>query len=210
MSTLLFPGLGGSGEGHWQRHWLDALPLAKLVEQSDWDQPDLGRWVANAIDAILASPNSVLVGHSLGAVLIAHLAATRPDLPIKGALLVAPADVDEAPLPPNSVSGFGPMPTSPFPFRAMVVASRNDPFMRYDRARVLSSMWEAQLVDLGNAGHINVASGHGPWPEGRLLVDRVADRVTRPFLISSRPDNGLPKRRVSADGTIGSRASASD
>jgi predicted alpha/beta hydrolase family esterase len=79
------------------------------------------------------------------------MAATRPDLPVKGALLVAPADVDEAPLPPHSVSRFGSMPTRAFPFRAIVVASRNDPFTRNDRARVLSSMWEAQL-DLADAG----------------------------------------------------------
>jgi len=82
--------------------------------------------------------------------------------------------------------------------------------MRYDRARVLSSMWEAELVDLGNAGHINVASGHGPWPEGRLLVDRVAGRVTRPFLISNRPENGSAKSRALIAAERGNRASASD
>jgi predicted alpha/beta hydrolase family esterase len=210
MSTLLFPGLGGSGDGHWQRYWLEALPDAELVEQSDWDNPDLDRWAANAIDAIHAAPNSVLVGHSLGAVLIAHLAARYPDLPIKGALLVAPADVDEAAPLVGTASRFGPMPTSPFSFRSIVVASRNDPFMRYDRARMLSSMWESELVDLGNAGHINVASGHGPWPEGRLLVDRVAARITRPFLISSRPENGSAKRRVAIGADRDNRASASE
>jgi hypothetical protein len=29
-------GLGWISEGHWQRYWLDTLPDAKLVEQSDW------------------------------------------------------------------------------------------------------------------------------------------------------------------------------
>jgi hypothetical protein len=26
----------------------------------------------------------------------------------------------------------------------------------------------AQFLDAGAAGHINVASGHGPWPEGSM------------------------------------------
>jgi len=67
---------------------------------------------------------------------------------------------------------------------------------------VLTNMWDARLIDLGNAGHINVASGHGAWPEGRLLVDRLAGRQTRPFLIANRqpdrpvrPDDAIIARR---------------
>ena len=189
MATLIFPGLGGSGEGHWQRYWLADLPDAQLVEQVDWDRPDLDAWMANAIAGIEANPGSVLVGHSLGAVLIAHIAANRPDLEIAGALLVAPADVDDA---VRLAVQFGPMPTAPFQFRSIVVASRTDPYMDFDRARVLSSMWEAQFIDLGHAGHINVASGYGAWPEGRLLIDRLLGRRSRPFLISSHPEREKP------------------
>ena len=42
---------------------------------------------------ILRHPDSILVGHSLGAVLIARLLATwRPNLRVRAALLVAPAE----------------------------------------------------------------------------------------------------------------------
>lgn len=186
MTTLIFPGLAGSGPGHWQRHWADELDDAAIVEQDDWLNPDLDAWMANAAAAIEARPGSVLVGHSLGAILIAELGALRPDLPIAGALMVAPADIEEAQSAVSTIRRFGPMPRAPLPFPAIVVASRNDPYMRFDRARLFASMWEAQLVDLGHAGHINVASGHGPWREGRLFIDILAGRHPRPFLIASR------------------------
>jgi hypothetical protein len=68
--------------------------------------------------------------------------------------------------------------------------------MRFERARLFANMWDASLIDLGNAGHVNIVSGHGPWPDGRLLVDRLAGRTTRPFLIASRdispPSQSLP------------------
>lgn len=38
------------------------------------------------------------------------------------------------------------------------------------------AVWEAELIDLGFAGHINVASGFGPWPEGKALRDRLVHR----------------------------------
>lgn len=186
MTVLFFQGLAGSGPGHWQRHWVEALDDARFVEQRDFDRPDLEDWLARAVAAIEAAPDAVLVGHSLGAVLIAHLAARRPDLPVRGALLVAPADVEEAAARAPAIAGFGPLPQAALPFPAIVVGSRNDPYMRWERTRQFASLWDAKLIDLGNAGHINVASGHGPWPEGRLFVDLLAGRHPKPFLIASR------------------------
>lgn len=186
MTVLFFQGLAGSGPGHWQRHWVEALDEARFVEQRDFDRPDLDDWLARAVAAIEAAPDAVLVGHSLGAVLIAHLAARRPDLPVRGALLVAPADVEEAAARAPAIAGFGPLPQAALPFPAIVVGSRNDPYMRWERTRRFASLWDAKLIDLGNTGHINVASGHGLWPEGRLFVDLLAGRHPKPFLIASR------------------------
>lgn len=204
MTTLLLPGLGGSGAGHWQDYWQDTLPDAHFVEQRDWDRPNLDAWIATVVEAITASPGAVLVGHSLGAILIAHLAARLPDLPIAGALLVAPADVEESRKSLAVIRDFGPLPLAPIPWRSILVASRNDPYMRFDRAKVLASVWEAQFVDLGHAGHINVESGYGPWEEGRLLVDRVSGRKTKPFLIAQR-DGAAVRKEHSIPHHFGSR-----
>ncbi len=44
-TTLIVPGLNGSDEGHWQRHWLRDNPEATLVEQDDWQCPVLEDWI---------------------------------------------------------------------------------------------------------------------------------------------------------------------
>lgn len=173
MTLLVIPGLHGSGSGHWQRHWAEELESVRLVEQDDWDRPDLAAWSKRVIDAIEASPGAFIAAHSLGAVLSVHLAAKRPDLPIAGLLLVAPADVDRHVAAHPGLATFAPLPLVPLGRPAIVVASRNDPWMSLERARVLSDMWEAGFVDAGKAGHINAESGLGAWDAGLALLDRL-------------------------------------
>jgi predicted alpha/beta hydrolase family esterase len=50
------------------------------------------------------------------------------------------------------------------------VASRNDPFCRWPRAEQLARDWGAELIDLGEAGHINADSGLGDWPQGQAWL----------------------------------------
>ena len=176
MATLIIPGLHGSDDGHWQRHWLAEIPGAVLVEQADWDNPDLDQWLHTLAAAVRAHPGAVLVGHSLGAILIAHLAADYPELPIAAALLVAPADVDAT---QGKTVSFAPIPIAPFRFPSIVVASRNDPWMTADRARVLANLWESRFVDLGNAGHINTESRLASWPQGRALLASLEQAARR-------------------------------
>ena len=60
------------------------------------------------------------------------------------------------------------------PFPAVVVASTNDAFSTIDRARLLARVWGAGFVDAGACGHINVASGFGPWPQGENILRELA------------------------------------
>jgi predicted alpha/beta hydrolase family esterase len=170
MPVLTIPGLHGSEREHWQSHWERDLPDAYRVMQADWNRPNRNDWLRRLIEEIERRPGAVLVGHSLGATLIAHLAAMRLNLPIGGALLVAPADPVPRRTDAPGVDSFAPMPTALFPFPAIVVASRNDPHMAQVRAQHLAQLWGATFVDAGASGHINSASGHGRWPQGRLLL----------------------------------------
>lgn len=171
-SVLLLPGLWDSGPEHWQSHWERADPSFVRVVQRDWVNPVRWEWVA-VLDAAVAAagPGAVLAAHSAGCALVAFWAASA-GRPVRGALLVAPADTD-APSFPDGPSGWRPMPLAPLPFPSIVVASRDDPFVTIDRARVFAQAWGSRLVDAGAAGHLNAASGLGAWPTGRALLDEL-------------------------------------
>ena len=94
---------------------------------------------------------------------------------IRGALLVAPGDVERPDLR-EQVPGWAPIVRQRLPFAATLVGSRNDPFCSHERAHSLAASWGAHWVDLGAAGHINADSGLGDWPEGHALLQSRMNR----------------------------------
>jgi predicted alpha/beta hydrolase family esterase len=168
--TLIVPGLDGSSEGHWQRWWAATDPHAILLDLADPVRPVPTVWEIGLAQAVLQHPDCILVGHSLGAVVIARLLATWPHLRVRAALLVAPAETNGS----DRISHFGPIPERPLDVPTTLVASRNDPWMSFARANNLARSWGSELVDLGRAGHINAASGFGPWRRGRGMRDELA------------------------------------
>ena len=174
---LIIPGWSSSGEDHWQSRWERGMKTARRVEQEDWFKPNKDAWVHNILLAIAeARRPPVLVAHSLGVAAVVHAAQRIPKNLVAGAFLVAPADVDNADRWPvtaghtfeSSGRGFAPLPAVPLPFTSTLVAATDDPYCTIDRARFLAEAWGGKFIEAGNAGHINVASGHGPWPEGLL------------------------------------------
>jgi predicted alpha/beta hydrolase family esterase len=177
--VLIVPGWTGSGPAHWQTRWERANPAYRRVEQADWDAPDVAAWVAVLDGAVRAAPAPpVLVAHSLGCIAVAHWAAAGTPGRAAGALLVAPADV-ERPAAPAPIRCFAPIPRRPLPFPTVVVASRDDPYVAFDRAAALATAWGADLVDAGAAGHLNSDAGFGPWPAGEALLAGLLQRVAR-------------------------------
>jgi predicted alpha/beta hydrolase family esterase len=166
---IIVPGYTNSGPGHWQSRWQGKLSTARRVEQDDWEAPVRNAWVARLTETVQRCRRPVvLVAHSLGVVTVAHAAPLLPPGLVRGAFLVAPADVDEAGLIPSVEHAFAPIPLDPLPFPSLVVASRSDPNFTYERAEDLAFAWGSALVDAGDAGHINTDSGFGPWPEGLM------------------------------------------
>ena len=169
-TVLVLPGLEDSGPRHWQSLWLPLRPGLRRVEQRDWIAPRCADWVAALDAAVLAAgPASILVAHSAACPMVAHWAAACRRA-IGGALLVAPADAD-APSFPRGPTGFAPVPLGRLPFPAVVVASRDDPYVAFERAEAFAAAWGARLVDAGAHGHLNSASGLGAWPFGLDLLD---------------------------------------
>jgi predicted alpha/beta hydrolase family esterase len=170
--VLVLPGLGGSGPAHWQSLW-EARYGYRRVEQEEWDRPQRVRWIeALEIAVGAAAGPAILVAHSLGCALVAHWAAASGDpRRVAAALLVAPADVESAAHTPAEARAFAPLPMARLPFRSAVVASASDPYADIGRARSFAQGWGARFVDVGDAGHINVDAGFGPWPAGHALLE---------------------------------------
>ncbi len=165
-TTLIIPGLNSSGPAHWQS-WFEAyIPGTVRVIQADWNKADLPEWTARVRRDITRTPGRLLiVAHSFG-VLAAVQAATDHAGRIAGALLVAPAD-------PVKFGVERVLPQQPLPFPSVVVGSTNDHWMTLQRAAHWADVWGSDFVNLGEAGHINVDSGFGPWPEGLSLYERL-------------------------------------
>ncbi|MBB3949706.1 alpha/beta hydrolase [Aureimonas jatrophae] len=178
--TLLIPGLNGSPDGHWQRFWTQDEPHAELVEQEDWASPRLTDWL-HALEAQIAAsaPGVILVAHSLGCALVGALARRPAGAHVGGALLVAPADTTALANTLPTVAAFEAGTQATLPFASIVVASRNDPFMTFSQAEDQARRWGSALVDLGAAGHINIGSGYGRWPDGMTLADGLRGRPSR-------------------------------
>ncbi len=158
-TTLIVPGLNDSPPGHWQSWFEEVLPDTIRVKQPDWGRPDLDAWAENIaaeIEACAAPP--ILVAHSFGVMAAVH-AIRLVSRTVAGALLVAPADPD--------IFGYAEvLSRQPLPFSATLVASRSDPWMSFDNAARWADRWDARLIDHGHVAHINLDSGHGPWPAG--------------------------------------------
>jgi len=178
-TILIVPGLRDHVEDHWQTHLERRLPNARSVAPLEADKLSRAARVA-ALDAALAAIDGpvILVAHSAGVMITVHWArqATRK---IHGALLAAPADL-ESPMPagypaPDAIdaNGWTPVPTGRLPFPSIVAASRNDPLARFERVEVLAAGWGSKLVDLGEVGHLNPASGYGEWHDAERLIEAV-------------------------------------
>jgi predicted alpha/beta hydrolase family esterase len=171
-TALMVPGLWNSGPEHWQTLWEAESPSFQRVDQYDWDAPERRAWVRALDDGVRrAGRGVVLAAHSLGCATVVHWAG-MPGRVVRGALLVAPADVDGAGFPLEA-RGFAPMPLKPLPFPSILVASEDDPYLSMERARIMAESWGSRLVVVGALGHLNSASGLGAWPEGRALLDEL-------------------------------------
>jgi hypothetical protein len=176
-STILFvPGLRGHVADHWQTLLAAQLPGSRTAPPAAENGLSCAVRV-EALDRAIAEIGGsvILVAHSAGVLMVAHW-ALRAERPIKGALLATPADI-ETPLPAGyptmaelKVNGWLPIPRGRLPFPSLVAASRNDPLAPTARVADLARDWGAALVDVGEVGHLNPASGFGPWPRALELI----------------------------------------
>ncbi len=183
VTVLFVPGLRDHVEDHWQTHLAKAIPGSVTVEPLTTDRLSCEARVKALDDALAQIEGDViLAAHSAGCLMVAHW-AEQPTRKIRGALLATPADV-ENPLPEGyplkadlDANGWLPIARSPLPFPTLVAASRNDPLADYAKVGDLAAAWGAELVDIGDVGHLNPAAGYGPWDAGHGLLARLIEQT---------------------------------
>lgn len=194
--VVIVPGLRDHVAEHWQTLYAATLADARILpvlEPGKHARLDLEARVA-ALEELVAEAADraegrpvVLVAHSAGVPLLVHWADRSPStFRVQAALLATPPDF-EVPLPDGyptgrelRTHGWTPLPRRRLPFPTTVAASRNDPLAGYRRVAGMAETWGSRLVDLGEVGHLNPASGFGPWSRVDELVADLVDRAARP------------------------------
>jgi predicted alpha/beta hydrolase family esterase len=173
---VILPGIGGSGELHWQTRWEKTNPRYRRFQPTDWNRPELKDWIA-ALDRAVsaASKPPLLVAHSLACLLVAHWQQVSTAA-VAGAFLVAVPNPQSEAFPAEAAS-FADPPLGEFRFPSLVVASANDPYGAIEYARGRASQWGSGIAEVGELGHINEASGLEDWPQGKALLTAFAAGV---------------------------------
>jgi serine hydrolase len=166
---ITLPGIGGSGEAHWQTRWEALDRSMRRFQPSDWELPDLADWISaldRAVDISKSPP--VLVAHSLACLLVAHW-QSKSSRPVAGAFLVAVPD-PRSPVFPRDAASFADPPQEALRFPSLVLASTDDPYGDVRYVKKQAGRWGSGYLEVGHHGHINGQSGLGKWSQGRNLL----------------------------------------
>ena len=172
IHTVIVPGVGGSEHDHWQSWLQRQLKSCSRVQQQDWNKPVLHAWVEQFVKTVQAIQEPIqIVAHSFGCLTTVAALAQHPELnqKIKNLVLVAPAnptrfgDAGFARDSQNDYQQYFHQLKLQVP--TQMIISENDPWLNFQDALQLAKAWKIRPKNLGQVGHINVASGFGPFPE---------------------------------------------
>ena len=190
-TILIIPGLRDHVEEHWQTHLAKQLSQVRAVPPAETDKLSCANRVAR-IQAELDQIDGpvILVAHSAGVLMTIHWAAQHTSTQIQGALLVTPPDLNQDwpshyPSPESlRQEGWEPLPQQALPFPSIVIASDNDYLASLQAVTAMADRWGSQLVNLGQVGHMNPASGFGPWSAATQFIAEL-DRLQQPVVSAS-------------------------
>ncbi len=194
IHTIIVPGVGGSEYDHWQSKLQRELMSCSRVQQQDWNNPILKDWIAQFIETINKVHAPVqIIAHSFGCLTTVAALAQHPEVvaKVRKIVLVAPANPSrfgEAGFARNSVGNFEAyFHEIKLNVPAEMIISENDPWLDFDSALKLAKAWKIKPRNLGQVGHINVASGFGHFPEiyDHLILEK------QNFFISNADDTKL-------------------
>lgn len=166
VKVLILHGWHGSDAPHWQAWLAQELVLENCIvafpQLSDKMCPDRQTWVQEALAAFEELRPDVVVAHSLGNVLWFHLCDHLGGSVRKLLLCAPPRDLGAI----LEVKTFfpSPLPDDLHAAKVLMVVSDDDPYRSVEESGELAEALGVPLKVLNGAGHINTASGFGPWP----------------------------------------------
>ena len=168
-TILMLAERGALDRGHWLDRWSSRLStavpvppvgsLAPAGERPDPDDDPLPEMIEGAPGPVIA------VAYGEG---VERLVRCAENAPVRGAFMVAPRPGGEAEAR-----------VDPLPFPSILVASRDDPNCPFDVAEGMGARWGSHVVDAGDAGRIDAASGRGPWPEGLMVFAKFLSHLPK-------------------------------
>ena len=172
VHTVIVPGVGGSNQNHWQSWLENQLSHSTRVQQTNWDKPILKQWVKELIKVLEATDDQIqIVAHSFGCLTSLAALNEAPELAqkIKKLILVAPANPKRFGANGFAADSIGDYQAYFYGLKVLVpttmLISEDDPWFAFDEVNALAAAWKIKPINLGKVGHINVASGFGPFPE---------------------------------------------
>jgi uncharacterized protein len=178
---LAVPGRGNSKPDHWMSHWCRVFPNSSRVLQANWDKPEPKAWIAQLDAAVSIAPRRVvLLAHSLAVATTVKWAAQAEEgqlSKVVAAFLVAASNVEDSDPSFDLIRPFSPMPLKRLPFPALVVASRTDPRVTFEKAQEFARAWGADFADAGDLGHMGNEAKLDLWPAGLLLLGRLLGKA---------------------------------
>jgi uncharacterized protein len=178
-TVLIIPGLRDHVAEHWQTLLAAKLNKVRTVPPLEQDKFSCAARV-EAIQRVIEDIEGpvIVVAHSAGVAMFVHW-AQKYQRPIKGALLATPPNLEQG-LPAGypdldtlQSNGWLPVPRLPLPFPSIVAASDTDHLASLPSVVSMALNWNSELINLGNVGHLNPASGFGEWPRAMEFIDRL-------------------------------------
>ncbi|NTV23808.1 MAG: serine hydrolase family protein [Nanoarchaeota archaeon] len=179
MNVVIFHGWGSTSGDNWFS-WLRGELEKSGIQTECPDMPDPHYpteegWILSALKCRIEE-DTILVGHSLGCLLIMRLLELRKN-PIKAAFMVAAFDMNPG-IP--EISDFF---TKPFRYNKIaananiyILNSDNDPYIPFRVADSLAQKLSARLIAYHNLGHLSAGTGEGRFPELLSMVLDEADK----------------------------------
>ena len=186
IHTVIVPGVGGSEHAHWQSWLQRQLMSCSRVQQQHWNLPILDQWVEKFVTHVAALDQPLqIIAHSFGCLTTLAALERHPELnqKIQNLVLVAPANpirFGEAGFSRNSQNDYSQYFNKLSPaVPTTLLISENDPWLKYEDALSLAKYWRLTPINLGRVGHINVASGFGPFPEiyDYLIAEQLTNHI---------------------------------